>query len=47
MVIIEFQSLKRQMEPGDVIKVCDLRVDGDIAILDPLDRIVAVVLTPE
>jgi large subunit ribosomal protein L25 len=35
------------MEPGDVIKVCDLRVDGDIAILDPLDRIVVVVLTPE
>ncbi|MCM8900833.1 50S ribosomal protein L25 [Caldicoprobacter algeriensis] len=35
------------MEPGDVIKVCDLRVDGDIAILDPLDRIVAIVLTPE
>jgi len=35
------------MEPGDVIKVCDLRMNGDIAILDPLDKIVAVVLAPE
>lgn len=35
------------MEPGDVIKVCDLKVDGDVAVQDPPDKVIAVVLTPE
>lgn len=35
------------MAPGEVIKVCDLKVDGDVEIVDPLDKIVAVVLMPE
>jgi len=35
------------MEPGDVIKVCDLKLDGDIVIQDPMDKIIAVVLLSE
>lgn len=35
------------MAPGEVIKVCDLKVDGDVEIVDPLNKIVAVVLMPE
>ncbi|WP_414480529.1 50S ribosomal protein L25 [Caldicoprobacter sp.] len=35
------------MKPGDAIRVRDLKVDGDIAIQDPPDKVVAVVLMPE
>lgn len=35
------------MKPGDVIRVSDLKVNGDIAIQDPPEKVITVVLMPE